>query len=423
MTARTPVLLCDASYYGTLAAARALGRSGVRVTAADPSRASPALWSRYVARRIRAPRHSEFHVFTAWLLRFGDTEPRHVVYPTSDDVSFALAANDAEVRKRFLLYQPPLEALMQVLDKGLLVDHARAVGLDVPETWLPETEADVERIARGSTAQLMVKPRTQVLLRTHAKGAVGDAETGGVVGAYRDFIANHRHDDALAKRFPDATRPLIQRFHPEAADGIYSLSGFRDHTGAHFVALAATKVLQRPRRLGIGLAFEGAPVDPALAAGVERLFDRIGYYGVFEAEFIRAGGQSLLIDMNARFYGQLAFDVARGLPLPQLAYAGAIGDDVEVGRLVREIPESSGSHAFCNRFGLEVLVGAQRLAGVISSDEARRWRVWCASHGENLVDAVADSDDPKPLAFEIAQHLYGYVRHPRAFYRMVAVDL
>ncbi len=312
---------------------------------------------------------------------------------------------------------------MQVLDKGLLVDHARAVGLDVPETWLPENEADVERIARSSTAQLMVKPRTQVLLRTHAKGAVGEAATGGIVGAYRGFVDHHRHDDALTARFPAAARPLIQRFHPEASEGIYSLTGFRDRTGAHFATLAAKKVLQRPRRLGIGLAFEAAPVDPAIAAGIERLFERIGYFGVFEAEFIRADGKSLLIDLNARFYGQLAFDVARGLPLPQLAYAGAVGDDAEVARLIRGIPQSNGKHAFCNRFGLEVLVGAQRLAGVVSPAEAKRWRDWCQSYGDNLVDAVADFDDPKPLAFEIAQSIYGYMRHPRAFYRMVATNL
>ena len=423
MSVRPPILLCDASYYGTLAAARALGRSGVRVTAVDPARSSPALWSRHVARRLRAPRHSDFASFTDWLLRFGDIEARHVVYPTSDDVSFALAANDDAVRTRFALYQPPLAALMQLLDKGLLMDHARAVGLDVPETWLPESVSDVERIAARSTAPLMVKPRTQVLLRTHAKGAVGEARTGGVVGAYRRFVDEHRHESALTDRFPEAARPLLQRFHSEAADGIYSLSGFRDQSGAHFVALGATKVLQRPRRLGIGLAFEAAPVDAALAAGVEKLFDRVGYFGVFEAEFIRADGKSLLIDLNARFYGQLAFDIARGLPLPQLAYAGAVGDDAEIARLVRAVPKSNGAHAFCNRFGLEVLVGAQRLARLVSASEARRWRQWCASYGDNLVDAVADLDDMKPLAFEIAHQLYGYARHPRAFYRMVARDI
>ncbi len=89
----------------------------------------------------------------------------------------------------------------------------------------------------------------------------------------------------------------------------------------------------------------------------------------------------------------------------------------------RGVPTSAGTHAFCNRFGLEVLVGAQRLAGVISPGEAERWRVWCKSHGDDLVDAVADLDDPRPLAFEVAQTVYSYLRHPRAFYRMVAADL
>ncbi len=110
MTVRPPVLLCDASYYGTLAAARALGRAGVTITAADPAQSSPALWSRHVARRLRAPRHSDFARFSEWLIRFGDVEPHHVVYPTSDDVSFALAVNEEAIRSRFSLYQPPLAA-------------------------------------------------------------------------------------------------------------------------------------------------------------------------------------------------------------------------------------------------------------------------------------------------------------------------
>ena len=42
-------------------------------------------------------------------------------------------------------------------------------------------------------------------------------------------------------------------------------------------------------------------------------------------EFIIAGRKRMLIDFNGRFYGQMALDIVRGMDLPALAYAAAIG--------------------------------------------------------------------------------------------------
>jgi hypothetical protein len=217
---------------------------------------------------------------------------------------------------------------------------------------------------------------------------------------------------------------MLQRYYPKAMDGIYSLAGFRDRSGEHFAVLGANKVLQRPRRLGIGLCFEEAPVDAALAEGVRRLCERVGYFGIFEVEFIREGDRSLLIDMNGRLYNQIAFDVARGLPLPQLAYAAALDDHDEVARLLpsEDRRGEEGARVFCNRFGLEVLVGAKRLTGRMSRDEAARWRAWCDERDGGMVDAVADRDDPRPFAFEVAAQVYGYLRHPLSFVRTIALD-
>ena len=72
---------------------------------------------------------------------------------------------------------------------------------------------------------------------------------------------------------------------------------------------AARKIVQQPRSIGIGLCFEPALVDPLLAERTKRLCERIGYYGVFELEFILAEGKAMLIDFNGRFYHQMAFDI------------------------------------------------------------------------------------------------------------------
>lgn len=431
---QVPVLLTDGGYYGTLAAARALGREGIPVTIADPSRMASALWSRHVTRRMRCPPASDIDAFVGWLRRLGQAGERHVVYSTSDDVSLAVALHRTELAEHFVFYEPELESLVALLDKSRLLEHARAVGLDVPDTWLPRSDDDAERVIAEQGGALVIKPRTQALLRTHVKGAVILGGRGGGPGAeragraeYARFRRRNTYAPLLAARFPDMTWPMIQRFHPEAIERVYSLAGFRDRTGAHVVMKGAEKVLQRPRQLGIGLCFEDAPVDAELADGLRRLFERVGYFGVFEAEFIRAGGRSLLIDLNARLYNQMAFDIARGLPLPRILYDAALGDEDAVARAVAAANAGgSGGHghprAFCNRFGLAVLVGAKRLSGDMSRDDVERWKRWLDAQDGAVVDAVADPDDPRPMAFEIAQQLYSYVRHPRAFIRTIALD-
>jgi D-aspartate ligase len=134
------------------------------------------------------------------------------------------------------------------------------------------------------------------------------------------------------------------------------------------------------------------------------------------------GERQLLIDMNPRFYNQLAFDVARGLPLPLLAYRAAMGDLREVARLLSEARAAALPRAFCNSLGVRLLVSAQRLAGRMSAADAARWSQWMLSHRGALVDAVWDADDPGPFRAEIARQLYDTARHPRAFVRMIALD-
>ncbi len=417
-----PALLCDATFYGTLAAARALGRDGIPVVVIDSVRMAPARWSRYVSRSLRCPPVTSVERFVEWLLRFAAREERHVFYPTSDEVAYVLSSHRAVLSTAFSLYQPDLETLMRVLDKRKLLEAASDVGFDVPETWYPESSSDVERAAREADGPLMIKPRTQIFLKLHKKGAIVSRSPPLAGREYEKFCRENVYGGPVRDRMPELKQPMLQRYYPEATQWIYSLSGFRSAKGGGLALLGAVKVLQRPRSMGIGLCFEHAPVDGVLAERALQLLEAIGYYGVFELEFMRAGDRLLLIDMNPRFYNQLALDVARGLRSPNLAYAAARGDDAEVARLIAAVPKGDAAYAFCNQLGLRVLLGAQQLFGTMPVAEANAWRTWVKDRRNVLVDPVADDDDPAPLWADAMIQLYGCVRHPRAFVHMIALD-
>src|ERR671932_2682 len=156
-TERPPALLTVASYYGTLAAARCLGRAGVPVTVADAEWLAPARWSRFVERRVTCPEVSTPERFIEWLLRFGEREPGHVLCPTSDDVAWLYSEYRDALSSSFRLYQPPSETLRLLLDKKELYAACEAVGLGVPVTYFPESEADVEVIGREAQFPLLIK--------------------------------------------------------------------------------------------------------------------------------------------------------------------------------------------------------------------------------------------------------------------------
>jgi len=411
------MLLCNAGYYGTLAAIRSLGRSGVAVTTVDPAMLATGRYSRYTSSHLSCPPFEHTNQFAQWLLRLGKTGPRRVIYATSDAVSLALAAHRDELSEYFDLYQPDLPSTMRILDKGQLLEHSRAVGIDTPDTWLPTSRQEAERIIRQVGGTILVKPRSQLSVRTYTKGAVSGAGQEAVLARYDGIIGLGAHDPEFAKRFPEVVLPMLQRYHPEAMEAVYSLSGFRDITGKQITMLGARKVLQHPRRLGVGLCFEEAEVVPEIAVRAALLCERIGYYGAFELEYIMSGGRALLIDFNGRFYNQMAFDIKRGLDLPGLVHAAAVGDNSRVETLVSNVAAHATNIAFCNEFGLTVMICMQRMTGAMSKQDAVRWQDWRRAPGRKVVDAVRDPYDRLPATIDAMQQIYMGIRHPRSFYR------
>ena len=231
-------------------------------------------------------------------------------------------------------------------------------------------------------------------------------------------------NNAFTKRFPEKAIPMLQRYYPEATKKVYSLSGFRDMSGSHVIMQASSKILQLPRRLGIGLCFEETELIPELAQQTIRLCERIGYYGAFELEFVVADGRMLLIDFNGRFYNQLAFDIARGMDLPKMVYAGATGATKELERLIYRVPpqDKEQSLVFCYGFGLSLSVAAQQMFKRMSREEATQWRQWRKTYDGRVVDAIHDSDDPLPAIFDVASRVGQYMRYPRRFLGEMAFE-
>jgi D-aspartate ligase len=416
-SSRPAFVLTMASYYGTLSAARCLGDRGVQLIAADTGRLAPALWSRHVTRREHCPPARPVERFVDWLVALGQREPGNVLYATSDDLAWAFAEREAELKQHFRLLTPSFAEVAAILDKGALYAACASVGLRTPRTWFPARDEDLAAISERAAFPLIVKPRTQVLLTTLRKGRVV-ASQGDLRSAYSAFADLHRHDAHLIEQRPLLAQPMIQEFCAEGGhEAVYSLSGFSDHRHGLFVARGALKLAQWPRRAGIGILFADAPVDEGLAEQVKRLCEATRFIGVFEAEFVGIHRDPMLIDFNPRFFGQLGFDIARALPSPFFVYLAATE---EVSRLRAEVEaarawRSSEQLFFCNRTAMAWTRVAERLVGRKPASE-----VIVGGHNGGsvrVVDLTTDDTDWVPGVLDSVQQIARVLRHPRSVLR------
>jgi D-aspartate ligase len=414
-----PVLLADATWYGTLAAVRDLGSRGVPVTLACDARVAPARWSRFVTSTVRCPSTKDAATFLAWLHEFGDRNPGHVLYPTSDDAAWVIATNREELAKKYRLYSPSAETLAKLLDKGQLAMEARAAGLLIPETWLPEAEVDLERVIREAAFPVFVKPRTQILAVGGLKG--GPAyQASDLAPLWR---ASRLSDEQLRRLGPhmrQAGNPLVQSCYP-VRESIYTVDGFVDG-GGEMVVLGCTKILQRPRNRGPGIIFDHATVPAPLVEGLRRLWLNTGFQGVFDIEFIRDGDRTMLIDLNPRFYNHMALEIDRGMPLPWLAYLGALGDGAALRAAIQTAREQcrEDGRVYVHKLPTHLMLSLQRLFGNMSGDETRRWREWIAERADRISDPVSVPGDRLPAVCEVFLHAVTFARHPRSFLGQLA---
>lgn len=412
------ILLTKGDYYGTLAAARCIGSTGVPVCLAESSRLTQTGLSRFVTRGVRAPAIEPTQRFAAWLQTFGREQPGMFLYSTCDDMSWILASRREELRRHYRMYQPPLDTIATLLDKRRLYAACQQLGIDAPRTWAPESARELEELARSAEFPLLIKPRTQMLLNTKRKGRLV-MRRGDLVDSYRRFRRDNTYAREILDYDPHISWPLLQHYLPGAGTDTYSLSGFISRGGHIFVVRAARKLFQRPARFGIGLCFRAAPVMSDLSERVRELARYVGYYGVFEAEFVRdaGGGPPLLIDFNPRFFGQMGFDIARGLPLPVLAYDAAHGSHQVARRVAQQRDVSYDTWWSGSRWLLRLAMLTQSLSGRLAHEDRVQLRRLLHDPRMRGVDAVGERGDPGPLLADVVVNLWHFARHPRDFAR------
>ena len=260
------------------------------------------------------------------------------------------------LERHFRLHLPSVACLRRILDKKLFSDAAASAGLGVLPIWTPHTVDEAVELAPGLPYPLLIKPRTHVHKFRNNKGIVVSS-SAELISQYRQFVNHEKVGSDINPVLSQINLPILQKFVPTGKEGVYSVTGFVDRTEELFVTRTAAKVFQRSQPVGVGVCFESRPPVLAMSDAVRRLCHKLGYFGMFEVEFVRFEDRWAAIDFNPRLFNQLGMDIRRCMPLPLFACLEAAGDMVALREAVAKAQaERDDQTVFCDRFTLNAML-------------------------------------------------------------------
>ena len=278
------VLVTDAQSRAGVAGIRALGAAGRRVVALAEERGGPGLWSRHAALRAVGPSPAEGRAFVE---RIGELAVEHgplVVLPGQEQALDPLCEHGDMLPDEAILPYPSLASVRTLRHKPSLEALVGPAGLAVPET-----------LAEGPAGALAADP-PQAPCVVKSPGLSRALTVARVVETREELLA-------LLGRLPEDEPVLIQE---RATGPLIGLALVLDRDGEVVASFQQEATLLWPLAAGGSRRATSVAPDDALVQAAARLLRAAGFWG----------------------FAQMQFLTARGINLPAVWHAVALGEPV-----------------------------------------------------------------------------------------------
>ncbi len=376
---KVPVVLLGANFYTALGAIRSLGRRKVPVYALDyhfPT--AYALSSKYVTRKILCPDINKGdEALVAFLLEMGKKfRERPVLLATADSYALMISRH-AEVLSRYYLFpELPAGLLEKIIDKKGLSELAAEHGLQVPQTFIADDGADLNKIVSDINYPCIIKP----------------ALSHKFVRIFRQkcLFANNSNElvESLEKARSGNLDVMVQEVIPGFDDCMYVFDAYINKEGRTTHTFTAQKLRQFPINFGSSTLTHHLYDRELVETGTDYM-KKLGYRGYGEIEFKKhpENGRYYMIEINARLSTlNILFDKC-GVEFTYAMYRDLIGDPLPDFHLVEDQPWAFW-HAYEDIISISAYLRKKQLT---PAEVIRPWLSHRKAH------AIWAADDIKPL--------------------------
>lgn len=316
------ILILDAEHKQSLAAARSLGRAGLRVALGESLtqyRANPplpAFCSRYCARALVLPSYADDpDVYAAAVIEFVRAHPTPVILPAGDASCVSLMPYRQQLAEAgSVLALPPDPALAIALDKDRTLGVARELGIAYPKSVrIGNVEELSVAIAEFGFPFVLKPTMSWTAERRDRVPPVEVIDKEEATEAVERFLAG----DAVV---------LAQQWLPGRREGVtLFIAG-----GEVMASCGHEEYRTTPALGGTSVMRASVQTPPDVYDQAVRLAVAIGIEGVCEVEFRRdADGRPLLMEINPRLPGTLDTSILSGVDFPLLIWQLATGRRVD----------------------------------------------------------------------------------------------
>jgi D-aspartate ligase len=302
-----------------LGIARSLGRRGIPIYVIDDQH-SVSKFSNYVTRVVRVKDLRDEQKTVDSVMEVGQRYGLKgwVLFPTRDETVAAFSRQRDRLADLFRVTTAHWDTVRWAWDKKNTYDRALELGIPVPHTYNPKTDAElVELYGR---LPLAIKPAVKENFFYATGAKAWRVETPDQLNdLYRKAHRQIRREEIL-----------IQEIIPGDGRHQYSYCAFfRD--GNAQSTLVARRIRQHPREFGRAATYVETIELPEVEELSVRFLRSIDYYGLVEVEFKQdpRDGQFKLLDVNARTWGFHSLGGPAGVDFPYLLYADQVGKPVE----------------------------------------------------------------------------------------------
>ncbi len=304
------VFITDGHWRKSLAAVRALGKKGIKVTVGESTRLATAAFSRYCHQAVVYPsplfRPAEFVDFLHNKL---SRRSYQMLLPMEDETMELISKHHSEFSS--LTYVPVVsfDKLDFARRKDKVLQVAEQEGIPIPKTWFIEDITQLNEMKGTLPYPVVIKPKI-------SSGAVGITYPRNPGELMSQYLSVHR-------RFP---YPMIQELISHEGPG-YGASFLMDERGDVKASFVHKRLREYPITGGASTLRESARYDDIRDMALT-LLKKLDWFGVAMVEFKLdpRDGIPKLMEINPRFWGSLHLAVEAGVNFPYLLYRMSLGE-------------------------------------------------------------------------------------------------
>ena len=298
------ILLCADELHASLAAVRGLHDGGHVPYLAVCTPDTYASYSRFTAGTLEVP-DPDFDPegFAMAVLATGAKIGADAILPGTETSLVVLARYAESLPTEISIGAPSADRVLTAVDKSAVMELARKEGLLTPPTRTATPDELRSDAAKLEYPLILKPPRSRL-------------PTG------ENTMRRFRTERI------DTPAELARQLDGAPSEGAWLVQPFLDATlsaigGVAWEGEAVSAVHQQAQRIwpphsGYSSYAETVPTNTSVEEAVRRVLAQLQWSGIFEFQFIRAGGENYFIDFNPRLYGSIGLAIGAGMNLPAI---------------------------------------------------------------------------------------------------------